>query len=319
MNRFLLYLFGGFAVVVALAAVLAFVFWSEIEAQASAARISFLMSLAEDIVFFGLVGIAGLLLQLYSARGDLLRKRVQYVFANTAISYPALEYIENVVRRNAVFAEQAEHHLEVVEYRPELWAYRVLFHNRYVLRNMFGDIAYESEISVEVAPDLVRDGVKPLGVVSSIALTVGSGETREFVSKPTELTPAGFQRAISVDLPPNGKALYEMRWWSWVSNIGNSGFSLKRFSERTRITVENKSAFTVRVASGRGADVRALGFGQSAIVAEAKSVPDNVRLEFQWLPPLEHADEPDPSPGSTDLHPILSSQRRLGQPSKDGV
>jgi hypothetical protein len=311
LNRFVLMMLVGFAGTVAILASLAALWWGDLTGNQSSVRLSFFASLAEDILFFGLVGLAIVLHQVYASRGDILRKRVEHLFANSAVSYPAIEYIENVVRKNGVYSQRTLHDLEILEYDPAHYAYRVSFHNTYHLRNLFGDIRYSADLAAVVAPDLIKDGVDPLGVVSSVTLTSGA-ERKQYLPAPMRLDPHGFKLPVSVSLSKNGEATYEMEWWSWASNLGNSGFSVRRFSEHTIVSVKNRSNVTARIARPEEpGKVLTLRYNEQVIVREQRNVPPNTRLDFSWMPPEEHATQPDPDPRGGGAHPILYSEDKV--------
>jgi hypothetical protein len=317
MNRYVLLIVVGFLVSVALSTGMSFYWRAEIASQPSNFGLSFLASLLEDIVFFGLVGTAALLAQFYFVRGEILRKRVQNLFSNPDVSYPAIAYIEDQVRTAAIYCSSASTTLEVLEYREDLRAYRVSFHNRYVLRNMFGDVAYEADLSAEIAPDLVRDNIRPLAEVVVLRVTHADGRVENFVDGPVEIEKDGHSQPITLRLPRKGEAVYEMEWWSWTSNRGNSGFSIKRFSEDVRVQLKNRTNHLVAVADNAdGMGIRYLRYGEEALLASGRNVPPSTRLEFWWYPPKGHETEADPDFDPNRLHPVLQSHRPGEEPKE---
>lgn len=310
-NRFVLLIVGGLAAAVVMLVSLTIGWWSDLSGNLASARVSFLASLAEDIVFFGLVGLAIFLHQIYASRGDILRKRVEHVFANSALSYPAIEYVEGVVRKNAVYSQKTLHEVDILEYHRERRAYRVAFHNTYHLRNLFGDITYSADLAAVIAPDLIRDGVEPLGVVSSVRVT-SVGERKNYLLAPATLKAEGFRLAVPLTLSKNGEAVFEMEWWSWASNRGNSGFSIRRFSEHTIVSVRNKAPFAARISRPEEpGKVVTLAYNEQVTVHEQRNLAPNTRLEFDWHPPLEYAGEADPDPRGAGAAPILYSEDKV--------
>lgn len=311
-NRFLLFSLIGFFSAIVVAGVLLYYLKPVIYQNPHSAALSFTLSLIEDIFFFGLVGSFAFLAQFAPGGGEVLRERLKRLFANQEVSHSALEYLEQRVRNTAIYSDRSAHKLVVREYDPELYAYKVEFQNDYKLHNMFGDVSYDAELSVEIAPDLVRDGVQPLAVVTNLSLKADGRGEKKFIYGPQEIGAEGFSQPVRVFLPKRGSALYRMQWWSWVSNIGNSGFSLKRFSERFLIEVENASNVTVIIFTGRGnRQEKTIPPGRSLIIADENQVGEGARVDFFWGPPTEHP-EPDPYNEERELHPILKSDHRHG-------
>ena len=310
-NRYILVIGLGLFVALILLITTAYIWWDDIVDNPSDVRVSFFMSLLGDVVFFGLVGLTMFIHQIYASRGDILRKRVEYLFANSVLSSPAVEYIEKIVKRNALYSVETIHRVEVLEYNREYRAYRVAFHNRYRLRNMFGDHFHDEKVAATVAPDLIRDEIRPLGEVISVRLTDDSG-TEEFIHDRVELTEKGFKKNVQVRLSPDAEATFEMQWWSWATNTGNSGFSVRRFSEHTSIEIVNKSNVTARVfLPERRNEIFSLRYMEELTLRDRSHVPEMERLDFQWLPPEEFIDEPGPTDYGSGIHPILLERDKL--------
>jgi hypothetical protein len=211
------------------------------------------------------------------------------MFASRTVSYPVIEYFEEVVRSTCVFAEVASHKITVMEYNPTLHAYRGGFHNVYQLRNAFGDVPYDAELSVEIAPDMVRDDVFPLAYISELCITTPDGKRTRHLKGGREIGRSGFKHPIRITLPPNGVATFEMAWWSWIEVGGESGFSQKRFSEHFVVLLENRSMVTPMIHVAGEERYRTLPYGQVEHVADLRNHPPRVRVGFNWGPPLEYA------------------------------
>ncbi len=310
-NRYVLIICLGLVAALVLLAATSVMWWGDIIRDPSSIRVSFVMSLLGDVVFFGLVGFTMFIHQIYASRGDILRKRVEYLFANTVLSSPAVEYIERIVKRNALYSTQTSHSLEILEYSREYRAYRVAFHNKYVLRNMFGDHAHDEKLAATVAPDLIRDNIHPLGEVISLKLTT-EGHEQNYLPEVVELTAEGFRRDVQIRLAPDAEATYEMQWWSWANNVGNSGFSIRRFSERSVVTITNKSNVTARVyLPEKPQEIISLKYMQTVVLRDRSHVPEMTRLDFRWLPPEEFAEECCPDDSGAGIHPILLSKDKV--------
>ncbi|GJL93859.1 MAG: hypothetical protein DHS20C05_02640 [Hyphococcus sp.] len=306
-----------------LALILSLLLWERwnvlITTEQDSFKVSFLASLFEDIIFFGLVGLAIGVAQFTASKGDTLQARLAKLFANRNFDLGVLSYFETTIRKNAVYSENSAHEIVITHYEPELHAYRLIFHNQYELHNLFGDVPYSADLSVEIAPDLVRNDIDKLGEVSLLRTTPEDGQPTDWIKHTTTLGKEGFSKELELSLKPNQKLKYEMKWWSFASNIGKSGFSVKRFSRKFIVDIKNISRYSVRIRYGEKLDkVAVLGYDQSIRIADFKNVPEKTRLDFEWLPPEEH-DEKDPHNVSSDEHDILDFDRRLGDKEKNEI
>lgn len=313
LNRFLIAIMVGVALYLLVGGVALVARWPDLMAH----RDSFLDSLATNFLseatFFVLVGVAGVFAQFYGERGDVLQQRLRRLFANQTVSLPVIGFFEDVAKANSVYAELAQHRVTVLEFRPDLCAYRGEFSNSYRLRNAFGDIAYNAEIVVQVAPDLSREVIEPLTTVTVLRLTTKDGVQDFLGSTSVKVSRAGFQRPIRVTLPPTGEALLEMQWYSWIDASGDwdSGFSLKRFSERFAVEITNKSPVTVQIARAKGVALEKIEYGQTLPVSDQQNVAPRTRVEFYWHPPVGYELPNELVPGQS-LTSLLEFDRRLG-------
>lgn len=311
MNKFLKMVLIGFGLTLLVGLAMTWVHWDSIVFESTSFALSFLASMFQDILFFGLVGLTVVVAQFYQNNGEILRKRVQNLFSNPNVSYAAISFIENQVRDSAIYCYEGITNLEVHEYDEVKGAYRVSFHNKYVLRNMFGDVPYEANISANVAPDLIRDDIETLGKVVSVRLTVMGDNPVEFLDEPKILGIDGYTLPVKLTLPKNGEAVYEMKWWSWVDDQGNSGFSMKRFAERYEVRLENKTSVHVGLSKGIDPEkIEYLDYGQDIVIGASENVPPNERIEFLWHPPKEYRDAVESRQRNTEIHPALTSHRK---------
>ena len=311
MNRFLKIILAGFGVTLVFGLIMSWVYWDSINSDKTNFALSFLASMLQDILFFGLVGITIVVAQFHHNNGEILRKRVQNLFSNPDISYSAISFIEEQVRGSAIYCFDGTTNLEVHEYDQAKGAYRVSFHNRHVLRNMFGDVPYESTISANVAPDLIREDINTLGKVVSIRLTVSGEKSTELLDEPKALGKEGFSLPVTLRLPKNGEAVFELKWWSWVDDHGNSGFSMRRFAESYEVKLENKTSVHVGISRGLDAErIEYLDYGQEVVIGRRENIPPDERTEFLWHPPKEYKDKIEGKPRHHDIHPILTSYRK---------
>lgn len=315
MNRFLLIILAGIIAALIITGYFTYIYMDQITADTTSFFLSSLASMWQDILFFLLVGISAIIAQFYQHKGEILRKRVHNLFSNKDVSYSTISYIENQIREMSIYCGMAETKLEILEYSRTKKAYRVAFHNKYELCNMFGDVPYKASISANIAPDLIRDDIEILGEVTSISLTNENDEKIEFLTGPHSIPKTGFSQPINLSLEKQGKAMYEMKWWSWVECMGNSGFSMKRFAENYNVSLENKSSMQAGFSINKKGQPEYIKFGESRLLFVKQNVQPNERSEFWWFPPkeleesgvggMEHIDE---------LHPVLTSYRAGEKP-----
>jgi hypothetical protein len=303
-NRFYLAVGIGLGFIILLLFVLGFVWHRQVFGPGW--KQSFYIDLLTSVTFFGLVGLAAFVQQINAPRGDTLRKRVEYLFATRNFSAPLIDYIEKLVKTSAMYSANTNHTVEVLEYRTDLKAYRIAIHNAIELRNMFGDWNQDEVIPFNFAPDMISDELDQLGAIVSLRIENG-GQTDELLTGPLDIPADGVSIKVPIRLKPEGEATVHSEHWSWCTNVGNSGFSIKRFSEQTQVIVRNKSNVTVRVyRPDITNEIHELTFGQEVILWDETRVPERERLEIYWSPPLEYPEPGDP-PENPDVHPILRS------------
>ncbi len=313
LNRFLLLLLLGYTLMMATTAAFFLLNLPAIRENFGDFKISFIASLVEDMVFFSVLGLAISFAPFSVTGGDVLYTRLQRLFGKRNLDNDLVTYFMGLIRRNAIYSEHSAHKITILEYLPELYAYRVAFENQYDLHNAFGDVPYAEDISLEIVPDLCKEGIKPLAQVSKIEIQSDAGLTDELRSKPQEIGINGFKKVVTLKCKPDQKIRYLTHWWSYASNVGDSGFSIKRFSKRFTIEVTNQSQYTARIRYGdKRQSVATLQYGESIFLEDLSNVPERTRLEFSWLPPVEHDQiDPDLTPG--ERASILEFDARYGE------
>ncbi|WP_162068036.1 hypothetical protein [Burkholderia sp. THE68] len=285
-NRFFLAILIGFGLYLVIGFVILLLRWNSITGKPGVFFDSLFVNIASDAIFFGFVGAAGVLAQFFGDSGDVLQQRVRRMFANKDAATPILNFFEGVAKENCVYAELAAHTITIVEYDQQRSAYRGEFHNEYLLRNAFGDISYDSEITVEIVPDMKRDDGEPAAVVDKLQITHQNGAIRNYLETRVTLTNSGFRRRIAIKLQPKEEALWETQWWSWIDSRGNdSGFSLKRFSARFTVTIRNRSLVPVYIVERGATSPLRIEPGDELLIFDKKNIPPKQRYDFRWVPP----------------------------------
>jgi hypothetical protein len=303
-NRYFLFVGIGFAVAVLVLLVMGIAMPGQVFGPGWVEN--FYQGLLTTVVFFGLVGVAAFVQQIYSARGDVLRKRIEYLFGARSVSTALIDFIERVVRRNALYSTGTLHEVEVHEYRPDLKAYRVSMVNSYELRNALGDLVLDEVMPFNFVPDVARHSIKPLAELVSLT-TSENGREIEHVKQHESIPADGLQKIVRVRAAPRDVVHVRSEHWTWASNSESSGFSIRRFSERTRVIVRNKSNVTVQIYRTEASeDPVSLSYGEEAQVRDRVNVQEMTRLGFSWLPPVEF---PEAAPSErTDTHPLLTAR-----------
>lgn len=314
MNRFLLAILLGLFLYLLYGAGLIILNWNAITVDPVLLSRELLPNFVSDIVFFGLVGLVALLAQFYGDHGDVLQQRLRKLFANKAVSLPVIDFFEEITRENCVYAEWASHTVSILEFKEDIFAYRAEFRNVYHLKNAFGDIPYDAQLSVEVAPDFTRQVVSPLAMITKLTLVV-DGVSTDYLDHVAPVEVEGFKRQIRVTVPKKGVATLEMRWWSWVDAVGNwdSGFSLKRFAERFTVNVVNQSPVKATVALSEDGPSRVLEYGGEFTICDEANVAPRTRFEFYWRPPSGIVPPEDLKKGSA-ASDLLEFDQRIGEP-----
>lgn len=307
-NRYFLLILIGFVVYLVVGALLVVVRFASLSSDWGQLFDALATNFLSDISFFALVGAVGVAAQFYGETGDVLHERLRRVFASRSVTLPVLEFFENVVRANSVFAELSEHQITVTEFSPDLRAYRGSFQNTYHLRNAFGDVPYDAEVSVEVAPDF--DGAtSPLAEIEQLDVQVEGEPLVSHVTTPQAISNKGFKKLIRMTVPAGGQALYTMAWWSWIAARGESGFSQKRFSERFIVKIVNASTDLVRVSVTDGDTVTTISPGDTFVLRDVRNVPPRTRVDFVWAPPDDGGDARPALRASV----VLDYEKRLGE------
>lgn len=291
-NIFLLFVIGGYLLSLAILLALLYFDYSNIEANVAGARLGFFSSLLEDVVFFGLVGLGLGLAQFTRSKGVPVFMRLQTLFSNINVDREVLDYFQSQIQKNAVYAEDSTHTIEILEYDEEIHSYRIEFHNKYSLHNAFGDLDYNADTSIEIVPDTERTDLEPPAEVILIKYTdLQNSEVKNIIDGRIPIQQGKFNKEITIPMRADSKVLYEAKWWSYASNVGESGFSVKRFSKVFSVTIINRCRATARIIHD-GSEVK-LPYGEPVVVSELRNVPERTRIDFSWRPPNEH-DVADP-------------------------
>jgi len=72
-------------------------------------------------------------------------------------------------------------------------------------------------------------------------------DPRELVEGPCPINDGSFKRPLEIMVGADSQAEYQTNWWSYASNIGESGFSVKRFSKSFSVQVINRSRSRARL------------------------------------------------------------------------
>lgn len=303
-NRYFLATSTGITLAMLGLVVLGFI-WNE-EAFGAGWKQAFYQGLLTSVCFFGLVGVAAAVQQVHAARGDILRKRVEYLFATRhSVSPPLVDYVESLVKRNAIYSSDTLNDVEILEYDATLRAYRVTMRKTFSLHNVFGDLTQEATFPLNFAPDLITNETEPLAELTVLKIGTDDRASNQIVS-PHVITADGLRHDVKISLRPTEFTRVEHEHWTWASNIGNSGFSLRRFSERTRVVLRNRSRVTARVYYPEDpGNVIEIKPGNEVVLRDRFNVPESVRLDWSWLPPVEHP-QPREDRRLEGIHPILS-------------
>lgn len=268
---------------------------------------SFYQGLLTSFCFFGLVGVTVFLQQVSTSRGDILRKRVEYLFATKhSVSPPLVDYVERLVKRNALYSADTVNSVEILEYDRDLRAYRVSMHKSFVLHNVFGDLSQHELMPLNFAPDLVTPDVVPLAELMLLETTKDGVSTARLTQR-HPIPAEGLRHDLEISMKPGEVIQVAHEHWTWAVNVGNSGFGLRRFSERTRVIIRNRSRVTARVYCPEDPGVvHSLVYGDEVVIRDQRDVPEMVRLDFSWLPPVEFPEPGEDHYGGAGIHPILN-------------
>lgn len=241
-NRYLLALSAGYLFAVLILVGLAALRFDDVFADGW--LLAFFQGLLTSVVFFGLVGLVAVFQSVSAARGDILRKRVEYLFATRGVSVTPhlVHYVESLVKRNGLYSSLTENLVEIIDYSKEIDCYRVHMTKSFELHNVFGDLKQRELYKLTFAPDLVDQTVAPLAELVRLDI---DGES--VLNVPRPIAAIGLEHEFIVELEPGEVSAITHEHWTWASNVGNSGFGLRRFSERTRVVVRNNTALTTRV------------------------------------------------------------------------
>lgn len=300
----------GFVIAVAIALYLGLRYRSAILADPTGFSLGFLSSLLEDIVFFGLVGLGLALAQFSPSGGEHHSSRLRKLFGNQKVDDHLIDYFSGQVRQNGVYSEVSSHHINIEGYDTYLRAYKLQFCNTYELHNAFGDISFDADMTTRFIPDIRNPDISTVAELIEVSTTSGE-ETVIHCQGPKNIPQSGLEVPAVLTIKPDQKVTFMAKFWSFAANMGQSGFSVRRFSKRFEITVTNKSNVSARIAHGEQyKKIATLRRGETFTVAAHSNVSDRTRVDFHWLPPLEHDKECDPSALPSDDE-FLTFLRRI--------
>ncbi len=278
-------------VVLILLGVVLFVFWSdEFKGRGVDFRISLLASLAEDIIFFAIVGIGAALVTLRHPKFDTLETKIRFFFPDSNPSLAYLDYARLELSRLAGLCVEAEQSIKVEEFNSDYNAYRVMFSYRYRLRNMFSNHDYEDVFEAFVNPDMPKlphTLPKVKGQVIELAFKPFEGYATEHVVHPVDIESDDFDRDVPLRLSPHQEGEIIFKFWLWCCVDETHFMRAKRFVQDFRSTLENSSSGVVRVSlDGKRAHCTTILPKQTVQLANSR----NVRPRYIFKVWLHHPD-----------------------------
>ncbi len=183
---------------------------------------SFLASLWQDILFFGLVGVASLVAFSQDPKSYDDLAKVGFMYPRKNRSQLALDYNASVFKRLGVYAQKSVVSVKVLEYNSDLDAYKIHVDFDTTLANMFESDFYNDNFVVAMylddvtPPDGIRGAieslhVRPIHVADSKKVDLLDGRILTF-------TESGFHQ-IPYRLGPNSLSVYGVSYWQW-SKVG---------------------------------------------------------------------------------------------------
>ncbi len=250
MRRVIITVAGLLAAAVVLTGVLVAIWIDDVASRFVDFKVSMLASLAEDVLFFMIVGLGLAIVTLRHPKHDSLETKLRYFFPDSRPSLPFLDFARQEICRLAGLCAEAVQSIKVEEFDSSYNAYRVVFHYRYRLRNMFSTHDYEDVYQAFVMPDRPPPNVpapKVLGQILELTFKPFEGHGTDYVIHPIDLVHADFDRDIPLRLPPHQEGEITFKFWLWCRLNEEHFVRAKRFVQDFSSTIENASEGAVLV------------------------------------------------------------------------
>jgi hypothetical protein len=251
--------------------------------------ISFYASLAEDTVFFLLIGLGTLLITLRNPTRDTLETKLRYFFPDKRPSLAFLDFARTEIQRIAGFCMEADQQIKVMEYSAAFNAYRVSFSYQYRICNMFSTHRYEDHFQAFISPDSFADSPdRPsvLGQVTELEFTARGTHPRRLLLHPVDLNAGDYDRDIPLELEPMAEGEVFMRYWLWVK-IGEEHYlRVKRFVGHLTSTIDNASDDVIRISLNKdGQNTISIRSGEKQVLGDFRNLRPRYIHTFWWVAP----------------------------------
>jgi len=213
----------------------------------SSAGGSFLLSLSasflEDLVFFAVVGAIALLVSIRDPSAEPLESRLGYLFNGSRISVEARRHVEENIKREGTYCPKYVYVIEYGAADTTIDAIKATVDASREIFNMIRDHAIVYDDKYEIFTDNIANapgGVQ--GELLTVTLTGCSGDNQNNVVSAIPITQASLVKQLQFELPADGAAQFNYKYWVWHKRGENFVFSCKRYTENVQIRVVNRTS-----------------------------------------------------------------------------
>lgn len=190
---------------------------------------SFVASLWEDIVFFGLVGAATLLAFASDPRKHDIAAKIWYMFSGEKRTPQALDFNERQVRKLGAFAAFCRVKIHIESYNSELDAFKINVSYESNICNLFENDHFDDELKVSFLPDKLTPADGILGAITTLKIgryEHGGLKWEELLGNGA-ITLSEYKRehweSFPFSIHPNSSIEYLYSFWQW-SKLGEPFF-----------------------------------------------------------------------------------------------
>ncbi|MEH3061549.1 MAG: hypothetical protein PGN33_01805 [Methylobacterium radiotolerans] len=222
--------FVAFAVVTAILVTGPFGRWAKQDGP-SGFWASFYASWTANLVFFAILGVAGIVVSVYRPEKDEFSRRVRILFGGRQDA--AVDHITETIRRIGYYAEDVIRTYRIKEFDAVAKAVLVRVEHRTVTRNFYDDLSAVDDAVVTLTPDPMDPPRDPVGHLISFSVNQANK-----VTHPIPIPPGGkFVHKEAIEIPSGGTSDVEVVTETWYSLDELHEYEPNRFAAQVRIVL----------------------------------------------------------------------------------
>lgn len=209
--------------------------------------ISFLASSWEDIIFFGLVGLAITFFSLRHPKADALQHRIQNLYSFNKVTPAMQNSVIEDIEKHSLYSKENTIDIRITEFNHELDAFKIFVRQTMKLESMIHDLAVSYKRPLEFEFDdfdvEVPNGIQ--GKIVRATFKLDNIEKAKILYEDEVLMDDSLvEREINEIIPVGQSAVIDLEYWLWSRNEEDFELQAHHNAEAMYITIYNRSVNT---------------------------------------------------------------------------